>query len=130
MAQVRNDLDGLRIKLPGAPAVYLMDEGKKRHIPNPVVYNEIFKDWENIIEDLNIDLIETGEPLPETVFLFRCYNSPKVFLVDGIPPNQVKRHIVSPAVMDRYNFDWRKIHIFNVPLDMIALPDGNPIKNP
>lgn len=130
MGDIRNDINGLRVKLPLAPAVFLIDKGKKRVIPNPQVYNDLFRGWEDIFEDLDVDEIVTGDPLPETAMLFKCIDSPKVFLLDGDPPNQVKRHIVSPAVMDRYKFDWRKITKWNTPLAVIGIPDGPPITNP
>lgn len=125
MPKLREDLNGLRVKLPGHPAIYLMDLGKKRHIPNPTVYNELFKDWGGIVEDINIDDIETGNPIPETAILFRCHDNPKVFLLDG----NVKRHIVDESVLDRYYFN-PDIHVWPVPLNAIGFPDGTPIKNP
>jgi len=120
---LRTDLDGLRIRMPGNDAVYLMDKGKKRHIPNPAVYNELFRNWDNI--HLDLDKIDTGAPLPETAILFRCVDDPKVFLLDGAPPHQVKRHIANPSVMDRFQFNWSKIHVWNVPLSAIGFPDGD-----
>ena len=127
---VRNDLNGVRVRLPGTHPIYLIDLGKKRHIPNPEVYNELFADWKNVAVDANIDSITTGDPIPKTAMLFRCFDSPKVFLLDGEKPNQTKRHMVSPAVMGHYNFAWSRIHVWNVPLDVLGIPDGPPIKNP
>lgn len=127
----RTDLNGLRVRLsPKHAAIYLIDEGKKRHIPNPQVYNALFANWEGVVGDLNINAIPDGSKIPETAILFRCVDSPKVFLLDGVAPNQVKRHITAPHVMDHYNFDWNKIHVWNVPLAAIVYPDGTPINNP
>lgn len=127
MPSNRKDLDGLRFRMPGSDPVFLIDRGEKRHIPNPEVYRELFRDWRFIHLDIDIDEITTGTPIPENSFLFKCVDSPKVFLLDGTPPNQVKRHIVSPAVMERFQFNWDRIHRFNVPVDMIGIPDGDPI---
>ena len=91
--RLRNDLNGLRVRLPGTAPIYLIDLGKKRHIPNPQVYRELFSTLGGLVEDINIDDIPTGDPIPETALLFRCADSAKVFLLDGTPPNQVKRHI-------------------------------------
>lgn len=126
----RPDLNGLRLILPGTAPVYLVDMGEKRWIPNPQVYNQLFRDWNGIIQDIDILEITTGTTIPVTAILFRCFNSPKVFLLDGEPPHQIKRWITSPAVMDRYNFDWNKIHVFNVPLEALNYPDGPDINNP
>jgi hypothetical protein len=127
---IRKDLNGLRVRLPLSAPIYLIDLGKRRHIPNPQVYNQLFSTWEGVIDDIDVDEIQLGDPIPETALLFRCADSPKVFLLDGNPPNQVKRHVVAPAVMDRYKFDWAKVQGWNVPLSAIAYPDGDPIKNP
>ena len=123
----REDLNGLRVRIPRHPAIYLMDLGKKRHIPNPQQYGDLFKDWEGIVEDINIDEITAGDPIPNTAILFKYYNGPAVYLLDGEPPNQIKRHVENPQVMKRYHFDWNKIHV--LPPE-INFEDGPPIKNP
>jgi hypothetical protein len=130
MPDLRLDIRGLRVRLPGSAPVYLIDLGKKRHIPDPNVYNELFSTWDGIIDDLDVDDIAVGEPIPETAILFRCSDSPKVFLLDGIPPHQTKRHIASPAVMDRYKFNWARVHLWTAPLSAIGYPDGPEITNP
>jgi len=129
-AELRTDLNGLRVRLPGSAPIYLIDLGKRRHIPNPYVYNQIFSTWDGVVDDIDVDEIQIGDPIPETAILFKCADSPKVFLLDGIPPNQTKRHVVAPAVMDRYKFDWAKVHVWNAPSASIGYPDGPPIKNP
>jgi len=126
----RPDLNGLRVALPGAAPIYLIDEGMRRWIPNPQVYDQLFKDWNGIVFDININDIDQGTNISETVILFRCYDSPKVFLLDGVAPQQTKRWITSPEVMARYNFDWNKVHVWNVPLSAIKYPDGPNITNP
>jgi hypothetical protein len=121
---LRKDLDGLRIRMPGQDGVYLIDQGKKRGIPSIQLYNQLFKTWDNIHLDLDIEEIDTGENLPTTAVLFRCVDDPRVFFLDGCPPNQIKRHIFSPAVMDRFQFDWTKVHVWYVSIDAIKYPDG------
>lgn len=131
--EIRVDIRGLRVQLPGNTAIYLIDTtGKKRHIPNPQVYNAIFKNWEGIIQDLDVNDIENGPPLSANAILFKCIDSPNVYLLDSgaTPSSYVKRHIANPAVMDRWNFDWNKVHVWNVPLSSIGYPDGSPITNP
>ena len=128
--EIRNDLNGLRVQLPGNPAIYLIDNGRKRHIPSPPVYNQLFSTWAGVIQDIDVNDIELGEAIPNTAILFRCSNSPAVFLLDGNSPHQIKRHIASPAVMDRYSFDWNKIHVFNVNVDDLSWPNGPQITNP
>jgi hypothetical protein len=53
---------------------------------------------------------------------------PEVYLLDMVGQAYKKRHIASPAVMDRYNFDWNKIHIFT--MDPNIIPTGTEITNP
>jgi hypothetical protein len=127
---LRTDINGLRLKVPLADPTYLLDMGKIRWIPNPAVYNQLFRDWNGIVQDIDTKEIDEGDPIPVTAILFRCIDSPKVFLLDGVSPHQTKRWITSPAVMDRYNFDWNKIQVFNVPLDAIKYPNGPDIENP
>ncbi|MFC5475393.1 hypothetical protein [Paraherbaspirillum soli] len=102
---LRKDLDGLRVQLPGNPAVYLVDAGRKRHIPDPATYNNLFRDWNGILQDIAINEIDTGTPISVGAVLAQGFGDPAVYLID----NGIKRHIGSPATMDRYNFAWDKI---------------------
>lgn len=136
-SRLRNDLNGLRVRLPGTDPIYLIDEGKRRYIDNPETYAALFSTEEGVIEDIDIDEIPRGENIPKDAFLLRCQhqsNTPRenrmIFLIDGVEPNQIKRHIVSPPVMDRYKFAWNQVQDWPVKLSAINYPDGNPIKNP
>jgi hypothetical protein len=116
----RPDLEGLRVRLAGNDAVYLIDQGQKRHIHDPTSYGNLFRTWDNIHVDLDVEAIDSGLPIDAGAFLFRCYDSPKVFLYDA----GRKRWIQSPATMDRYQFNWDRIQVFHIPLKDIAWPDG------
>ena len=116
----RIDLDGLRFRMPGEDAVYLVDQGQKRHIADPFVYSALFKDWQNIHLDIDIAAIDSGPEIDHSAFLFKCFDSPKVFLFD----KGTKRHVANPAVMGRFQFDWNKIQRWNSPLSSIGWPDG------
>jgi len=117
---LRIDLDGLRMRKPGEDAVYLIDQGKKRHIPNPQVYNQLFRTWENIHLDIDIDDIDTGSAIAENALLFKCSDSPKVFLRE----NLTMRWITSPAVMERFQFSWEKITHWNSPSNSLGYSQG------
>ena len=112
---VRNDLNGMRLRLPNKPEIYLMDEGKRRWIPDPPTYNGLFRDWNGVFPDIDIDEIDLGTQITHGALLIRGLASPKVYLFD----QNKKRHVTSPAVMDKYYFDWGKIH----PIDQ-AVVDG------
>ena len=124
MAVKRPDLDGLKFRMPGSDGVYLIDQGQKRGIPSAAVFDALFRDWSDIHLDINIDNIENGPPIPETAILFRCTDSSSVFFLDGVAPNQTKRGITSPAVMDRFRFSWQRINVWNAPLSSIGFNDG------
>jgi hypothetical protein len=101
---VRRDLDGLRVQLPGDPAIYLMDRGQKRHIPDPT-YNNLFRDWNGVVQDANLDEIDTGPPLTEGAFLVQAFGEAAIYVVDGAQ----KRRIASPGTMDRYYLAWDRV---------------------
>ena len=116
---LRKDLDGLRVQLPGDPAVYLMDQGTKRHVPNPATYNNLFRDWNGIVVDASINTIDTGTPISDGAVLAQAFGDSAVYLID----QGRKRHIGSPATMDRYYFDWSKIqHV--APIIIASIPEG------
>jgi len=106
--------------MPGQDAVYVVDQGKKRGIPSAFTYEQLFRSWNNIHLDIDIEDIDTAPNLDMNSCLFKCFDDYAVFLLD----NGKKRHIVSPAVMDRFEFDWKKVHIWNVSLKVLGIPDG------
>lgn len=116
----RPDLAGLRVKLPTQPQVYLIDpDGFLRWIPNPPTYNNLFRDWNGIIVDIDVNEIAQGVPLSDGAVLAKGATAP-VYLVS----NGEKRWITSPAAMDKYYFNWRTIVVMpQVLLD--SIPTGN-----
>ncbi|MBV8523410.1 MAG: hypothetical protein JOY71_15015 [Acetobacteraceae bacterium] len=116
---VRRDLDGLRLQTPGDPAVYMIDQGTKRHVADPQTYTALFRDWNSIVQDADTNEIDTGPEIAAGTALVQGFGDAHVYLVD----QGTKRWIESPATMDRYDFDWNKI--FRVPMGAIqAMPDG------
>ncbi len=118
----RPDLSGLRVKLPGnatpqQQAIYLMDpDGYRRHIPNPTTYTNLFRSWDGIVIDIDIDEIAEGSPLTDGAILARADQTAAVYLVS----NEEKRWITSVPVMDKYFFDWDKVlSLPHVVLDFI-----------
>jgi hypothetical protein len=101
----RPDLNGLRIVHPGNGAVYLILDGHKSHIPNPPTYNNLFRSWEGIITDIDVTEIPTGPTLTDGAILAVRTGGGAVYLIS----NGVKRHVVSPLVMDQYHFAWNRI---------------------
>lgn len=119
---IRKDLDGLRVQLPGDPAIYLMDAGKKRHIPNPPTYDGLFRDWNGIVQDAHLNEIDTGLAISNGAILAQAYGDAAVYLID----QGHKRHIANPATMDRYSLAWNKIqHV--APILIASIPTGQAI---
>jgi hypothetical protein len=115
-------LSGNRIQAPGNPAIYLMDpEGYRRWSPDPTTFDNLFRNWDGVIQDPHIDLIAERPALSSGAFLATAPGRPQVYLVS----NGQKRWIVSPATMDKYNFSWEKIQKVS-PLVLDAVTDGPP----
>jgi hypothetical protein len=114
--------DGRRVVEPASGAVYLMIGGALRHIPNPATYNNLFRDWKGIGTLGNLAGQHKGPPLTDRAHLAKGTPDGRIFLIGD---NQ-KRWIRSPAVMDRYQFNWGAVR--TLPADLLAIvPDGEPI---
>lgn len=115
----RPDLNGLRLKSPAAPAIYLVLDGFRRWIPDPDTYNNLFRDWNGIVVDINIDSVPEASPLTSGAVLARPIGMAPVYLVS----NSTKRWVTSPAAMDKYYFAWNRIvQVPHVLLD--SIPEG------
>jgi hypothetical protein len=115
----RPDLNGLRVKLPGRPEIYLVDQGYRRWIPNPTTFNNLFRNWNGIVEEISITSIPQGQNISSGAILARAYGTAPVYLVD----QGLKRWITSPAAMDRYNFAWGRIYELPA-ISLNAIPTG------
>ena len=86
-------------------AVWVMWEGKKRHIPNPDVYNRLFRDalgsnlWNIGWDEAN--RIPTGDPIGTNAWI-GSDDSGRVWFFEY----DKRKHIGSPAIMDKYNLKW------------------------
>lgn len=118
----RPDLNGLRVRPPQGPAVFLVDRGDRRWIPNPETYNNLFRDWNGTITDLDADQIPQAAQLDDGAILIRGAGQAPVYLTD----QGRKRWVTSPAAMDKYYFDWNKI-VEVPPIVVNSIPDGDPI---
>jgi len=126
-AAQRSDLNGLRMQIPGNPAIFLIDQGKKRWITNEYVYTNLFRDWDGIVQDIGLAYIDRGPDITNNTLLVQAGGL-------GIPGNPVwlydqgvKRWIISPSVMDKYNFSWNTIEV--VPYAILdTIPRGINIK--
>src|SRR5271166_5778124 len=97
----RPDLDGLRFRMPGDDTVWLIDQGQRRGIVNEA-YLAVFRNWNNIHLDIDVAGIDSGPDLDRNTILFRCHDDDRTFLLD----RRTKRHVHSPPVMERFQFDY------------------------
>ena len=103
----RPDLSGLRMQSPHTAPIYLIDpEGYRRWIPNPATYDALFRDWGGVVSDLGTNQISARPALDNGAFLARAPGTAPVYLIS----NGVKRWIVYATTMDKYWFDWAKVH--------------------
>ena len=118
----RPDLSGLRLKAPNNPAVYVVDpQGCLRWIPDPATYNHLFRDWGSIIIDIDLVNIAVGPALTSGAVLARGSSEAAVYLIT----NGTKHWIISPAAMDKYDFNWNTVvQVPNILVDTI--PSGLP----
>jgi hypothetical protein len=118
----RPDLNGYRLRIPGQAAIYLIDRGKRRHIPNPETYNNLFRNWDGVVPDVDLTEILEDAPLTNGAALIQGQGRAEVYLTD----QGKKRHVTSPAVMDKYYFDWGKVQ--HVPYTVVdSIPTGDAI---
>ena len=122
ITEPRPDLAGLRVKSPNAPQVYLIDpDGYRRWIPNPPTYNNLFRDWNGIITDIDTNEISEASPLTDGAVLARGIGTAPVYLVS----NGMKRWITSPTAMDKYYFNWNTV--VQIPSILVdSIPTGSP----
>lgn len=118
----RTDLDGLRVTIPGSPAIYLIDGGYRRWVPNPGTYNDLFADWNGIQSSSDFAAVPIGTPIASGSNVAQATGQPAIYFIDG----SAKRHIVNPGVMTYWAFGVPR-QVEESVLD--AMPDGPLIEN-
>ena len=113
--------EGYRINQEGQPAIYLVLDGKRHHIPNPTTYNNLCGNSDTRHAVLDVNIVPDGGALSDGAILARPNNAPNVYLVS----NGKKRHVTSPAAMAKFGFDGVIRVVDHVLLDFI--PTGGPI---
>ena len=124
-----NEQNGLRVQAPGSPAIYLVEGGERRWIPNPETVTNLFADYGLVTVDIGSLSIPLGANISDRAILSHCNtaghpDSGAVFLIDS----GTKRHIVSPEIMTKYNFNWNAV--VNVPCILLQyIPNGPALTN-
>ena len=124
--------EGKRLHSTANGCIYLVLDGKLRHVPNPSTFNLLFDKWQyQDMNEIHLQQLAKGDPLPDGCHLFKGTGSGikdnMVYLLDKIDGKLVKRHIVSPPVFNRYSFSWSKIKSMETSATQ-AIPSGPAIQ--
>ena len=107
ITSVGSHINGVLIKTEDAPEVYLLDSGKKRHIPNPEVLGSRYE-WAEVvlISDGEMSSYVSGDRIGfRPGSLARATNQAQVYVIT----DTTKRHISSPSVLSRFGYLWGRI---------------------
>ncbi|HWB12633.1 MAG TPA: hypothetical protein VG826_25635 [Pirellulales bacterium] len=122
MRSLRPELNGVRARAQGDDRVYLIDEGRKRLIPDHDTYDSLFMDWGGIVQNLRLEEIESGPPVSSGAVLAQASGQTPVWLVESGHKRRVDGH---PETMDKYRFKWPPAKVPPIVLD--SIPTGNPV---
>lgn len=96
------------------PEVYVISNGQRRHIKNPVVFKKLQYNWENIIEvdDEELKLYSEDASLDEDSdypdsTLIRQQGQPTVYVVEG----DKLKPITSEDAFHSHNYRWNRVKI-------------------
>ncbi len=96
-------------------------EGYRRAVPNSTTYNRLFRSWEGVVDDPNLEEIAQKNALSTSAMVVRGDLSTILYLLD----HGLKRCIPSPAVMDKYWFNWEHLEVLKQFL-VDTIPSGRP----
>lgn len=99
------EFNGRRAKGTGRLAIYLVDRGYLRHVPNPETYGNLFPDWEGLDETQDVLELPLGKPIDDGAILAQAEGEDQVYLVE----RGVKRPLASREILKKYYFDEKKI---------------------
>ena len=110
--------EGAVIQTTNSPDVYIVVNGKKRHIPSPWAFEQLKLKWQQI-KKVSQQILDS---FPDDDLL-QAAGKPEVYII----VNGMKRHVPSPEVFNSYGFDWSNISV--VSADKLAqYPDVNLIR--
>jgi hypothetical protein len=117
----RPDLNGMRVRPPDGP-VYLIDRGYRRLVPNPETSVNLFRSWDGIVTNSDVDAIPQSAQLGRSAILIKGTTHSAIYLTD----QGKKRWVTSEGAMHKYHFNANGI--FEIPGIVVAsIPDGEPI---
>src|SRR5688572_10629800 len=81
----RPDLNGLRLlkrRQMDVHDIYLVDRGFRRQIPNLETYLNLFRDFQGLVTNIDIETVPPGPPITSGAFLMRGLDTAAVYFVD------------------------------------------------
>lgn len=112
---------GSLVQASGDPAVYLLDNGCKRHILSPIILFERKYTWSDIISistaERNAYPTSSDLGLPDGTLI--SGSGPEVYVLEY----GEKRHILSPAIFNTLNYKWSNVLTIS-DTDLSNYPDG------
>ncbi|XZN98214.1 MAG: hypothetical protein ACM65K_08010 [Microcoleus sp.] len=122
----RSDLNGLLIAHPSNGKVYWIDEGKRRWIAGPNVFDLLFP-GRKVQEYIDVELIQEASPLTMENRVVLCKENGhrlnnKAYLLD----QGTKRWVAGPKAFER-NFVLKAVTPISCPA-LVSIPDGRPIQ--
>ncbi|MFH1749424.1 MAG: hypothetical protein ABH837_00770, partial [bacterium] len=98
--------NGTLVKASGDPAIYIIDQGQKRHILSPSIFDSRFT-WSKVVTITTTERDKypngTNIKYPDGVLLKDT--NPNVYVLE----NSKKRHITSPTVFRELGYKWSNI---------------------
>lgn len=98
------EVEGTLVSAIGEPEVYIIQNGRKRHIPSSQAFNRQGLGWQNIkeISEEELDIYSDDE-------LIKTSDNSSVYIIFA----GMKRHIPSVEVFESYGLDWNDISIIS-----------------
>lgn len=110
--------EGYRIRQSGTSPIYMILHGKRRWVPNPSTYSNLFGNDNNVHEVLDADIVPDGGQLSDGAILARPKNGPAIYLIS----NGQKQHVASPPVIDKFGFRGVVREVDHVLIE--SIPEG------
>lgn len=93
----------------GGQGIFLIDEGKRRHIEDMVTFQGLFLDHVKPGGVIDIDNVPLGNEIKHGSVLICGGNDEGIFLYDYYNGSWKRRHIASMDVFNSYCFDIKKV---------------------
>jgi hypothetical protein len=124
MADLRPDLDGMRLHKPDSPDVWLVFHGRRHRVASPAVYDALWSEIDRLVQFEEADSVELGEELVDGTCLVRAEGTLPIYLLT-VMGGEVRRFFIPTyEALLAYGFDEGKVR--ELPhLVLRAIPSGD-----